>query len=351
MKLVAAVFVSTMFGFSSPVYALDISNTEEDYDFYLPSGWQIEERPFSEAELIKMSSDEGVKVVFGLHPNSREINQSLEDWVNRNMEEAWLHHSVVTEAYATNELNYALEVSTNYHQPYMILHISDANGTVWFITAYTDQLAFQHSLKEFVKNVNFRELNEHIMFPRHEEYINQWKLRLFSQENKYKNEIQHTFNRSSQETNDSLDSSWWSPVRAKYNVKCGSDAHTDSDASVYAADVSTPTGTRIYAAKGGTVTHVGYHSLYGNYVKIKSGSKVAYYAHLENISFQVKYQEGIDQGKYIGKSGNTGSSRHPHLHFHVRDGSTSIKLNGMDGFTATTYPTSEIEVCGTMEAP
>lgn len=76
-------------------------------------------------------------------------------------------------------------------------------------------------------------------------------------------------------------------------------------------------GTPVAAAAGGVVQSAGYHSQYGHYVDIDHGSDLlTRYAHLSKILVQ----EGavVQRGRTIGRSGNSGRSTGPHLHFEVR---------------------------------
>lgn len=55
---------------------------------------------------------------------------------------------------------------------------------------------------------------------------------------------------------------------------------------------------------------------YGFYVAISHGNYGSLYAHLSEIS--VKLNDKVVAGTPIGKSGNTGASTGPHLHFEIR---------------------------------
>ncbi len=88
-----------------------------------------------------------------------------------------------------------------------------------------------------------------------------------------------------------------------------------------AIDFGAPIGTNIYAALDGVVTLVrsdsGWNGGYGNYVVIKHKNGVqTLYAHLDTVS--VKKGDNISKSEIIAKSGNTGRSTGPHLHFEVR---------------------------------
>ncbi len=86
-------------------------------------------------------------------------------------------------------------------------------------------------------------------------------------------------------------------------------------------DFGAPIGTQVYAALDGVVTLVrggnGWNGGYGNYivVKHKNGTQTLY-AHLNSIS--VDKGQTVTRGQSIARSGNTGQSTGPHLHFEVR---------------------------------
>lgn len=85
-------------------------------------------------------------------------------------------------------------------------------------------------------------------------------------------------------------------------------------------DFSTPTGTNVYSVGDGTVVRAGYHPAAGNYIVIKHGRKyTTRFLHLSKIL--VRNGQSIKMGALIAKTGNTGRSTGPHLHyeFHVYD--------------------------------
>ncbi len=82
-------------------------------------------------------------------------------------------------------------------------------------------------------------------------------------------------------------------------------------------DIRCPTGTEVYAANDGKVIISGWHSQFGNYIVIDHGGKIAtLYAH--NSKLLVKVGQEVTRGQVISKSGSTGMSTGPHLHFEVR---------------------------------
>ncbi|WP_019616480.1 peptidoglycan DD-metalloendopeptidase family protein [Psychromonas ossibalaenae] len=83
-------------------------------------------------------------------------------------------------------------------------------------------------------------------------------------------------------------------------------------------DFATPIGTKVYAVGDGVVIRAGYHPAAGNYIVIKHGRKyTTRFLHLSKIL--VRKGQRVKMGTLIAKSGNTGRSTGPHLHyeFHV----------------------------------
>ena len=82
-------------------------------------------------------------------------------------------------------------------------------------------------------------------------------------------------------------------------------------------DLAVSVGTTVYAADGGTVIEAQYSGSYGNVVIIdhQNGQETRY-AH--NSKLLVKKGDKVYQGQAIAKSGNTGRSTGPHLHFEIR---------------------------------
>lgn len=92
-------------------------------------------------------------------------------------------------------------------------------------------------------------------------------------------------------------------------------------------DLGMPTGNKVFAADGGIVTSAGYSGGYGYLVTIdhQNGMETRY-AH--NSQLLVSVGDEVFQGQEIAKSGNTGNSTGPHLHFEVRvNGTAKNPLN------------------------
>lgn len=82
-------------------------------------------------------------------------------------------------------------------------------------------------------------------------------------------------------------------------------------------DIGAPSGTTVVAANGGTVIMAGWNNSYGNLVMIDHGGGiVTLYAH--NSSLLVNTGDVVKRGQAVAKSGSTGMSTGPHVHFEVR---------------------------------
>ncbi|KMS67420.1 peptidase [Streptomyces viridochromogenes] len=116
--------------------------------------------------------------------------------------------------------------------------------------------------------------------------------------------------------------SWVSPVK-KY-TKSASFAQAGGmwQSTHSGQDFAVPSGTQVVAAHGGTVVKAGGNGAgdgpaYGNAIVIKHGNGTySQYAHLSRID--VKAGQVVKTGQNIAKSGNTGNSSGPHLHFEIR---------------------------------
>lgn len=81
-------------------------------------------------------------------------------------------------------------------------------------------------------------------------------------------------------------------------------------------DWACPVGTTVYASCGGTVIQASYNGGYGNNVVISHpDGRITRYAH--NSKLLVHAGQKVEQGQPIAKSGNTGRSTGPHVHFEL----------------------------------
>ncbi|MEV5904597.1 transglycosylase family protein [Streptomyces sp. NPDC052127] len=84
-------------------------------------------------------------------------------------------------------------------------------------------------------------------------------------------------------------------------------------------DFPVPTGTSVQAVRAGEVVSAGWAGSFGYQVVIRhSDGRYSQYAHLSAIS--VRDGQSVSGGQRIGRSGSTGNSTGPHLHFEVRTG-------------------------------
>lgn len=83
-------------------------------------------------------------------------------------------------------------------------------------------------------------------------------------------------------------------------------------------DIAVPTGTALYSAVKGTVITSRYSDSAGNMITIQtdSGWQITF-MHMDSRAVSVGEQ--LEQGQYVGTSGNTGNSTGPHLHLQVHD--------------------------------
>ena len=82
---------------------------------------------------------------------------------------------------------------------------------------------------------------------------------------------------------------------------------------------------RVKAVLDGVVSNVGYDAASGNFMKIRHSEKYeTAYLHLSEIYY--KPGERVNAGYVIGRSGNSGRSTGPHLHFAVKENGQYICL-------------------------
>jgi hypothetical protein len=94
-------------------------------------------------------------------------------------------------------------------------------------------------------------------------------------------------------------------------------------------DYGVPEGTPVMVAADGvvsraeldTATAANSKAGYGYHIRVKhSDSSMTLYAHLVKDGILVSTGQNVKMGEIIGRSGNTGRSTGPHLHFEVRTG-------------------------------
>lgn len=93
----------------------------------------------------------------------------------------------------------------------------------------------------------------------------------------------------------------------------------------YAVDIAMPEGTPIVAARSGTVVRVENsqsgrgNNPAGNFVRVlHDDGTMSVYLHLQKGSVAVREGQRVEIGQPLARSGNTGRSTGPHLHFVVQ---------------------------------
>jgi murein DD-endopeptidase MepM/ murein hydrolase activator NlpD len=106
----------------------------------------------------------------------------------------------------------------------------------------------------------------------------------------------------------------------------GNYSHTGGDA--FAIDFKMPEGSPVHAARDGIVVGAKDNSSVGgpdkkfewdaNYILIRhTDGTLGHYVHLQKGGNRVKIGQAVKTGEFIGRSGNTGHTTGPHLHFAV----------------------------------
>ncbi|MFJ8862240.1 transglycosylase family protein [Streptomyces sp. NPDC102451] len=84
-------------------------------------------------------------------------------------------------------------------------------------------------------------------------------------------------------------------------------------------DFPVPTGTSVKAVASGKVVSAGWAGAYGYEVVIRhADGRYSQYAHLSSL--HVREGQQVGSGQRIARSGSTGNSTGPHLHFEIRTG-------------------------------
>ncbi|MEV7085228.1 transglycosylase family protein [Streptomyces sp. NPDC093085] len=111
-------------------------------------------------------------------------------------------------------------------------------------------------------------------------------------------------------------------LTAPVNASTGTPYHqSGSWASGYhtGVDFPVPTGTSVKAVAAGQVVSAGWGGAYGYQVVIRhADGKYSQYAHLSALT--VREGQSVSGGQRIARSGSTGNSTGPHLHFEMRTG-------------------------------
>jgi murein DD-endopeptidase MepM/ murein hydrolase activator NlpD len=111
------------------------------------------------------------------------------------------------------------------------------------------------------------------------------------------------------------------PISSRFGVR--SDPFTGVRRFHAGVDIVVDLGTPVRAAAAGRVADLGYNANYGNYIILSHGDGLqTLYGHLSG--FTVTIGQTVAQGAVIGKSGNTGYSTGPHLHFGIYRGGAAV---------------------------
>lgn len=128
------------------------------------------------------------------------------------------------------------------------------------------------------------------------------------------------------EEKDSLGNVIRKSVPATKNIAAAKTPATETKAPIQfhkGMDFATPYGTEVRAAAKGTVIFAGQKGGYGNCVIVSHGNGLAtLYGHLSAITVKANQQVNVNQ--VIAKSGNSGRSTGPHLHYEVHKNNTPV---------------------------
>lgn len=105
------------------------------------------------------------------------------------------------------------------------------------------------------------------------------------------------------------------PISSPFGVR--SDPISGAQSEHSGLDIAVPSGQTVRAAASGVVIFAGERAGYGKLVEIdhQNGTRTRY-GHLSAVGVEVG--QHLKGGEELGKSGNTGRSTGPHLHFEVR---------------------------------
>ncbi|MEU4129391.1 transglycosylase family protein [Streptomyces wuyuanensis] len=109
------------------------------------------------------------------------------------------------------------------------------------------------------------------------------------------------------------------PVAAGTGTPYGRAGSSWSSGYHTGVDFPVPTGTSVKAVAQGRVVSAGWAGAYGYQIVIRhDDGKYSQYAHLSALT--VREGQRVNSGQRIARSGSTGNSTGPHLHFEVRTG-------------------------------
>ena len=125
------------------------------------------------------------------------------------------------------------------------------------------------------------------------------------------------------------------PVGAAYPIYQSYCWRTGGHRDQLAYDFAIPVGDSIIAARGGVVREVrqdspdtGEGAGEHNYVYVQhEDGTLAFYAHLMQNSVLVGVDDTLESGQYFARSGNSGESGEPHLHFGIYENYPPVEGN------------------------
>lgn len=88
-------------------------------------------------------------------------------------------------------------------------------------------------------------------------------------------------------------------------------------------DLKANIGTKVFSPYKGRIDNIGYSEFYGNYlIVVHTNGYSSHYYHLHSINCKVG--DLIKKGDFIAKTGNSGKSTGPHLHFEIHNKDEAI---------------------------
>ncbi|MBX9421593.1 transglycosylase family protein [Streptomyces lateritius] len=109
------------------------------------------------------------------------------------------------------------------------------------------------------------------------------------------------------------------PISAGIGTRYGTRGSSWSSGYHTGVDFPVPTGTSVKAVAAGRIVSAGWGGAYGYQIVLRhDDGRYSQYAHLSSLT--VREGQRVQPGQRIGRSGSTGNSSGPHLHFEVRTG-------------------------------
>ncbi|MGW1510807.1 peptidoglycan DD-metalloendopeptidase family protein [Streptomyces sp. NPDC002394] len=113
--------------------------------------------------------------------------------------------------------------------------------------------------------------------------------------------------------------SYSAPVSAGIGTRYGTRGSSWASGYHTGVDFPVPTGTSVKAVAGGRVVSAGWGGAYGYQIVVRhDDGRYSQYAHLSALA--VREGQRVHAGQRIARSGSTGNSSGPHLHFEIRTG-------------------------------